>query len=80
MRRDERPFEDDGRVIADMSALRGSTRDELSEHGRDVREELGDQEEQLMVILGTMRAALSIGMVYVVGFGIAILLMVLLWT
>ena len=32
-----------------------------------------------MVLLETMKAALSLGMVYVVVFGIAIALMVLLW-
>lgn len=33
-----------------------------------------------MVILGTLKAALSIGMVYVIGLGIAIAIMLWLWT
>lgn len=71
--------DDDGHVIADMSALRGEV-DTPSPRTRDVADELRDSEERLMVLLGTMKAALSIGMVYVVVFGIAIALMVWLWT
>lgn len=47
---------------------------------RDFGEELQSSEERLMLILGTLRAALSIGMVYIVGFGLAIALMLALWT
>lgn len=72
-------FDDDGHVVADMSALRGEP-DEVSPSTRGVADELQDSEERLMVLLGTMKAALSVGMVYVVVFGIAIALMVWLWT
>ena len=54
--------------------------DALSTSSRDFAEELQGPEERLMVILGTLKAALGIGMVYVLGFGIAIAMMVMLWT
>ena len=69
---------DDGHTIADMSALRGEPA-EVSESARGISEELQSEEERLMVILGTMKAALSLGMVYVVVFGIAIAIMVWAW-
>ena len=52
----------------------------LSPGSRDVREKLGDPEEQRMVILGTLKAGLSLGAVYVIVFGIVIALMVFFWT
>ncbi len=70
--------DDDGHVIADMSALRGRPRGFVRPR-RDVAEELQSDEERRMVILGTLKAALALGMVYVVVFGIAIALMVWLW-
>ena len=87
---------DDGRVVADMSALddargrRGlgglfrrdganTTPDGLPESTRDVREELGDPEERWMVILGTLRAALSIAFIYIVVFGLVIAAMLFFW-
>jgi hypothetical protein len=88
--------DDDGRTIADMSDVRTSSpllphdvstlaqrlraKDEPGQSTRDFSDELQDSEERLMVILGTLRAALSIGLVYVVAFGIIIALMVALWT
>ena len=86
------PDMDDNHTIADMSDVRrarplslfGSS--EPSEPStpsgstRDISDELQSGEERLMVVLGTLRAALSIGMVYVLGFGLAIALMVALWT
>ena len=71
---------DEGFVIADMSGVGGLRPPTPSPSSRNVREELGDPEEQAMVILGTLKAALSIGLVYVVGFAIAILVMLWLWT
>ena len=72
---------DDGRTIADMSGLGGvESPAPLKGGSRDVREEIGDPEEQRMVILGTLKAGLSIGAVYVIVFGIVIALMVMLWT
>ena len=72
---------DDGRTIADMSGVGGMEAPKpLSRGSCDVREEIGDPEEQRMVILGTLKAGLSIGAVYIVVFGIVIALMVMLWT
>ena len=72
---------DDGRTIADMSGLGGHEAPAQAQtSSRDVREELGDSEEQRMVILGTLKAGLSLGMVYIIVFGIVIALMLLLWT
>ncbi len=77
MRREE--SYDDGHTIADMSDVRGAVRPEHRGSG-DFSDELQSAEERWMVVLGTLRAALSIGMVYIVGFGIAIAVMVALWT
>ena len=72
---------DDGRTIADMSGVDGFKPSKpLFKSSRDVREELGDSEEQRMVILGTLKAGLSLGAVYIIVFGIVIALMVMLWT
>ena len=74
-----RPDDDDGFVVADMSALRGEV-DDLPRSVRDVSNELQDSRERLMVVLGTLRAALSLWMVYVVVIGLVIALMVMAWT
>ena len=77
---------DDGHTIADMSDVRGGMpsllrgRKAEAAATRDFSDELQDGKERAMVILGVLKAALSIGMVYVVGFAIAIALMVWLWT
>lgn len=81
---------DDGRTVADMSGvgeglrvrdLFGARRE--SRGGgypqRNVSEELGDAEDQMAVILGTLRAALAIGAVYVVVFGLFIALLLAVW-
>ena len=73
---------DDARGAFDGILRRNGDRDfvdPLPQNSRNVVEELGDPEDRLMVILGTLRAALSIGMVYVVVFGIVIALMVFFW-
>ena len=81
---------DDLHTIADMSDVRRSPLFGFGAHdGRpvqgvtgsshDINDELQSSEERLMVILGTLKAALSIGMVYIVGFGLAIALMLLIW-
>lgn len=94
MTRQQLPSDDDGRTIADMSDVRASVpflsngmggvsgRGGASEsHSmRDVTEELADAEERLAVIMGALRAALSIWMVYVIGFAIAIMIMLWIWT
>lgn len=84
---------DDERVIADMSGVsrrsiltgrpRG-TRAELKEVPVKKQENPYDQEEitseqRKWYILGTLKASLMIGAVYAIGFGIVILLMILIW-
>ena len=85
-------FEDDGRTIADMGDVRRpslllprrdhESRRELGipEPSRDFSEELQSTEERMMVMLGALKAALSLGIVYVVVFGLAIAFMLWLWT
>ena len=84
------PDTDDNHTIADMSDVRrphlfGPRALDDAPGGvggvpaRDIRDELQGPEERLMVVLGTLKAALSIGLVYIVGFGLAIALMLLLW-
>ena len=81
---EEDPYED--LVIADMSGVGGMRPSSpfgssaQSDSSRDVREELGSTEEQVMVMLGTLKAALGIGMVYIIGFAIAIAVMLAIWT
>lgn len=82
---------DDGRTVADMtgvgdglrvSDLFGAHRSQRDVSGipqRNVREELGDAEERMAVILGTLRAALAVGAVYVVVFGLFIALLLAVW-
>jgi hypothetical protein len=72
-------FDDDGRTIADMSDLRGAVKPEHRSMS-SIANELQDDEERAMVILGTLKAALSVGLVYVVIFGIVIAIMVAAWT
>lgn len=73
--------DDDGRTVADMSGVGGFEQPApLSPGSRDVREEIGGDEERRMVILGTLKAGLSLGAVYVIIFGIVIALMVFFWT
>lgn len=71
---------DEDFVVADMSGVGGLAPSTPSDSSRDVRDELGSPEEQAMVILGTLKAALGIGLVYVIGFAIAILVMLSFWT
>ena len=83
-------FEDDGRTIADMGDVRRPyllipRRDREREApfptpSRVFSDELQSSEERVMVILGVLKAALSLGMVYVVLFGLAIAFMLWLWT
>ena len=81
MPRRQQNSDDDGRVIADMSGVGGfEPPAPLSPSARDVREEIGGEEERRMVILGTLKAGLSLGAVYVIVFGIVIALMVFFWT
>lgn len=80
----------DDYTVADMSGLKGSMpfphfptgrAGDLPKNdaGRDVRDELGGDEERRAVVLGTLKAALSIWAVYVIAFGALIALMLALW-
>ena len=72
---------DDGHTIADMSGVGGrieAAKESLS--NRDFSSELQDAEERWAVILGTVKAALSVGFAYVIAFGIFIALLIWLWT
>ena len=89
-RRDD--FEDDGRVIADMS---GVERPSLFGAGRPPRREGPRAEaparrrepdvrftttERLWMALGALRAGLTVGCIYVVFLGIVIVALIALWT
>jgi hypothetical protein len=82
---------DDNYTIADMSGVRDLRQPLWLPRGArgsqapapiesDFAEELQSSEERLMVILGVLRGALSIGMVYIVVFGLVIAAMILFWT
>ncbi len=49
------------------------------EHKRPISDELGSTEERLMVVLGTLKAALSLWLVYVVVFALLIAVLLKLW-
>ena len=85
-RRDD--FEDDGRVIADMSAVeRPSLLGHVPERRRDVeprvprrpRVELTTK-ERIWMALGALKAGLTIGCVYVVVLGLVIVALLAFWT
>ena len=91
--KDRTPDMDDQHTIADMSGVRRSPLGELRSHlgsrageapaagaGDRFASELQDDEERLMVVLGTLKAALSVGLVYVIVFGVVIALMLWAWT
>ena len=80
MPQQRRHSDDDGHTVADMSFLDGPAPEPLAPGTRDVREEIGGSDEQRMVILGTLKAGLSLGAVYVIAFGIVIALLLALWT
>lgn len=82
--------DDDGRVIADMSGVerqrlliprinwgRGSAPAE--EGDRQGWESSFTPDERRMAVLGALKAALLIGLAFIVGIGAVILLMVLFW-
>ena len=87
-RREKNDFEDDGRVIADMSAVeRPSLLGHVPERRRDVeprapcrpRVELTTK-ERVWMALGALKAGLTIGCVYVVVLGLVIVALLALWT
>lgn len=77
---------DDGHTIADMSAFDalGETRltsasSLFSPNSRDIREELGDKDSRRALIFGATWAGLSIGLIYIIVFGIVITLLLFFW-
>jgi hypothetical protein len=86
---------DDGRVVADMTGVERrrvmmpkrptGTRGELQNNVPDTMssgsmyQEEVTPEQRRWYILGALKAALMIGAVYAVGFGLAILLLLLIW-
>ena len=81
-------FEDDGRVIADMSAVeRPSLLGHVPERRRDVepraprrpRVELTTK-ERIWLALGALRAGLTVGCIYVVFLGVVIFGLIAIWT
>lgn len=92
MARDRRDFEDDGRTIADMSDV---SRPSLFGHlpvrekgtkplpqeavSQGPEQEPLSPEARRWAILGALKAALLIGMAFIVGLGLVILLLLLIW-
>lgn len=93
MRKHERYEDDDGRTIADMSGVSAPnlfgirrTPDEDNGESRPARRKPSPWEEsqlngrqRLWAVLGALSAALLIGLFFMAGLGLIILLMVLFW-
>ena len=89
MSKEKKPLEeDDGRVIADMSALetpalfrpRRPDKKPSKAGGDDDRESTLTPQERRMTILATLKASLLVALAYIVGLGAVILLLIWLWT
>ncbi len=91
---DRNQEQDDGRVIADMSAIErprmllpgrrkrsSETEDDAgkSNHQAAPSEEMS-KEDRRAYLFGAMGAALVIGLIFLAAAGVAILLMILFWT
>lgn len=77
-------FEDDGRVIADMSAVErpslvGHLPERRPKERRRPKVELTTK-ERVWVALGALKAGLAIGCIYVVVLGLAIAVLLGIWT
>lgn len=86
-------FEDDGRVIADMSAVerpsllghapgrgRGTEAPGERPRGRREPEVRLTTSERVWMALGALKAGLTVGCVYVVVLGLAIVVLLALWS
>ena len=91
MRSGKKQYEDDdGRTIADMSALtpgggfKGFTQNKKKqeEQEREERpwEDTFTREERRMYMLGALKAALLIALVFIVGLGLVTAFLLFLWT
>ena len=84
-RRDRVYDDDDGRTIADMSDVHSSPvlipRGKRNRHTEPPKpaEEDWDPRDRKVYIFAALRAALMIAMVYAVGFGLLIGLLLLIW-
>lgn len=84
-RRDRVYDDDDGRTIADMSDVHSSPvlipRRKRNRHAEPPKpaEEDWDPQDRKVYIFAALRAALMIAMVYAVGFGLLIGLLLLIW-
>ena len=63
--------DDDGRIIADMSALRKPSSENEFEF---------TPRERRMYVLGALKAALLIALAFIAGLGAAVWLMIQIWT
>lgn len=86
MRNKHDDFEDDGRTIVDMSqverpnllTVRSFNEDlETPRASSSLPQESFDKEQRKWAILGALKASLLIGLAYVVGLGLLILILVL---
>ena len=84
--RGKEPWEDDGRTIADMS---GITRPPLliprikrntDEAKPTVSQSPFEKKERFYAVLGAVGAALLVAMIFMAGIGLAIFLMLQIWT
>lgn len=81
----DKHFEDDGRVIADMSGVQRRrlwlpVKDSEAEDTRPWDESgKWNRRERKYALWGALSASLLIGLVYLAGFGIVIFLLTLLW-
>ncbi|EET62208.1 hypothetical protein BRYFOR_05872 [Marvinbryantia formatexigens DSM 14469] len=91
MRSNKKQYDDDdGRIIADMSALSpgggrkrfASPEKEQEESGREERpwEDTFTKEERRMYTLGALKAALLIAMVFIIGLGLVTAFLLFLWS
>lgn len=88
--KNKKSYEDDGRTIADMSMLSSNSwklkrpeEDEKEEESENPRpwEQTGlTKEERRWYILGTLKAALMIAGVYIVGIGLVGWLLLTFWS
>ncbi|MGI5887779.1 MAG: hypothetical protein ACOX6J_00150 [Oscillospiraceae bacterium] len=83
-------FEDDGRTIADMSGIEGPGlfgRPDLvtRKKKQEKKDKTATQEEQIgkserrSYILGSVSAAIVVGLIFIAVLGLAVLLMLILW-
>lgn len=69
--------DDDGRVIADMSGLEmGIPKKQRQDHRKEIQM---TKEERRFYILGALKAGLLVALAFLVGLGLVVGLLLLLW-